>query len=94
MLFKHKYLSEKALLGLKNYTYKSGDYSIMDKVMTPFWNKAVEILPMWMAPNLVTLIGFSAIVAAACQYLPYDLSLTKGFEPWCYALSALSIFIY
>jgi ethanolaminephosphotransferase len=93
-MFRYKYLSEKALLGLKNYKYKSGEYSTMDKVMTPFWNKAVEVLPMWMAPNLVTLIGFIAIVLAACQYLPYDLSLTKSFEPWCYAFSALSIFIY
>ena len=25
--------------------------------MTPYWNKCVEFLPMWMAPNLVTLIG-------------------------------------
>ena len=66
----------------------------MDKVMTPFWNRCVEYLPMWMAPNMVTLIGFLAIVLSACQYLPFDLTLTKSFAPWCYAISSLSFFIY
>jgi ethanolaminephosphotransferase len=37
----------------------------MDKVMTPFWNHVVNYLPMWMAPNLVTLIGFIVIVLSA-----------------------------
>lgn len=66
----------------------------MDKVMTPFWNWIVNYLPMWMAPNLVTLIGFIVIILSAFQYLPFDLSLTKPFDPTCYMLSGLAIFIY
>lgn len=79
---------------MKNYKYQSGEYSIMDKVLTPFWNKAVEFLPMWMAPNLVTLIGFSVLVISTLSFLPYDLTLTQPFNPFLYIMSSISVFIY
>ena len=50
-------MSNEALANLKNYKYTAGEYSPMDVVLTPFWNKCVTYLPMWMAPNLVTLLG-------------------------------------
>ena len=56
-MFKTKYLSKEALQNLKAYKYKSGEYSILDKMLTPFWNWFVEFIPMWLAPNLVTLLG-------------------------------------
>jgi len=74
---KSKYLSESALLNLKNYKYVSGQYSPMDNALTPFWNKAVEYVPMWMAPNLVTLIGLCFAISSFMLYLPFDLSMTK-----------------
>ena len=93
-MLSRNYLSQEALTGLKNYKYQSGEYSFMDKVMTPCWNYAVTFLPMWMAPNLVTLIGFIVIILSAFQYLPFDLSLAKECNPICYALSGLAFFIY
>ena len=72
-----KYLTEKALINLKNYKYVSGEYSHMDYVMTPFWNKAVEFLPLWMAPNLVTLIGLFFTLSSLFMYLPFDMSMEK-----------------
>lgn len=30
------------------------------------WNAFVEYLPMWLAPNMVTLLGFLFIVANVC----------------------------
>ena len=59
------YLSETALINLKNYKYVSGEYSIMDKVLTPFWNKVTEVFPMWLAPNTITLIGTIGLVFSA-----------------------------
>ena len=56
-MFKTKYLSKQALANLKEYKYKSGEYSILDNMLTPFWNWFVTFIPMWLAPNLVTLLG-------------------------------------
>ena len=63
-MFKTKYLSDRALSELKNYKYKSGEYSFLDKVFTPYWNWCVEFLPLWLAPNLVTLIGFGCVIVS------------------------------
>lgn len=91
---KTKYLSESALVNLKNYKYVSGQYSPADYAMTPFWNKCVEFLPMWMAPNLVTLIGLIFNLTSFFLYLPFDLSMSKQLPPWFYLWSALSLFVY
>jgi ethanolaminephosphotransferase len=53
-----KYLNDQAIQGLKNYKYVAGEKSPAMKMMDPFWCRCVEFLPLWMAPNLVTLIGF------------------------------------
>lgn len=89
-----KYLSEKALQNLKKYKYKGGEYSAMDNFLNPFWLKVVELLPMWMAPNLVTLIGFSVLIMSTISYLIYDYTMAKEFDPFLYYMSALAIFIY
>jgi ethanolaminephosphotransferase len=93
-MYRTKYLSEKALIGLKNYKYVSGDYSFMDTKLTPFWNKCVEYLPLWMAPNMVTLIGSGVIVLNVFQYLIFDLTLRQEFAPACYVFSGLAFFFY
>ena len=66
----------------------------MDKLMTPYWEKCVTFLPMWMAPNLVTLIGFMGVVVNVLVFLPYDLSLTMAFHPFLYVVTGLVIFMY
>ena len=88
------YLGEKALINLKNYKYQSGEYSIMDRVLTPFWNKVTEVFPLWLAPNTITLIGTIGLVVSALQYLPYDMSMTQDFSSRCYFYSAFAVFFY
>jgi len=41
-----KFISEKGLIELKNYQYKSGGYSYLDNKMNPFWLYVVELLPL------------------------------------------------
>ena len=56
-LFSRKYLKEEGLWNLKNYKYVSGTSTPIDTAMAGYWNFCVNLLPMWMAPNLVTLLG-------------------------------------
>ena len=60
MFLKRKYLSEDALANLKKYKYHAGSYSALDMALQPWWEGCVKFLPLWMAPNLVTLIGLLA----------------------------------
>lgn len=93
-MYTKKYISEDSLTGLKNYKYQSGEYSIMDRVMTPFWEGCVKLLPLWLAPNMVTLIGFVFVIANVLMYVPYDWTLAEKFPPWYYALSGIVFFTY
>ena len=89
-----KYLNQDALTALKNYKYVSGQYSFMDHLLAPWWNYAVTLLPMWIAPNLVTLIGLGFMIVSLLQYVVYDFSMEMEFPPAFYLWSAFSIFIY
>ena len=66
----------------------------MDHVLTPFWNASVKLLPMWLAPNVVTLIGTIGLILQVFMYLPYDMALEKDFSPVCYYITAFSFFFY
>ena len=94
MCFKRKYLSQETLINLKNYKYQSGEYSLFDHWFTPFWNFCVTLLPMWLAPNLVTLLGLIFMTSSTMTYIFLDTTMSKDLNPWLYAYSALVMFIY
>ena len=82
------------MVNLQNYKYVSGEYSPLDHIMTPFWNRMVELLPLWMAPNLVTLIGLGFQISNLMYFLYLDVSMTSNLPPSLYIWSAVSLFIY
>jgi ethanolaminephosphotransferase len=44
------YVSKRGLGNLHTYKYAGVDNSLVAKhVMQPFWNRAVHLLPLWMA---------------------------------------------
>lgn len=44
--------------GLKGYKYAGSDHSLVLKYITnPIYNKIVTYIPLWVAPNLITLSG-------------------------------------
>ncbi|PSC75152.1 CDP-Ethanolamine:DAG ethanolamine phosphotransferase [Micractinium conductrix] len=89
------YLTKRALEGLRDYAYKPSGYTYLDELHQPIWNYITNNwLPLWLAPNLITLIGVSALVmayVAAAVQLP-DFA---GSAPlWVYAGSAFATFFY
>ena len=93
-MLKVKYLSEDKLENIKNHKYVSGQYTALDMAMQPFWNGIVELLPMWMAPNMITLIGTVFMSIGITQYWFYDLTNKEYFSPCFYYVSAACVFIY
>jgi ethanolaminephosphotransferase len=62
--------------------------------LTPYWNYVVTLLPLWLAPNLITLLGLVAILVnvATVQVLVPDL---VGPGPWwMYWSFVLGLWIY
>ncbi|CCH60548.1 hypothetical protein TBLA_0D00380 [Henningerozyma blattae CBS 6284] len=89
------FVPQSSLVNLKNYKYSSEDRSIVTKyILKPFWTKFALIFPTWMAPNLVTLLGFCFILINVATTLYYDPSLTQESPRWTYFSYALGLFLY
>ncbi|VDM99056.1 unnamed protein product [Thelazia callipaeda] len=75
-LFDYKYLSERQIKGFDKYKYCCVDSSpLSNYVSHPFWNWIVEFYPKWLAPNVITLIGFAFVMVAFLVVSFYDFHL-------------------
>ncbi|EGW30065.1 alcohol phosphatidyl transferase [Spathaspora passalidarum NRRL Y-27907] len=83
------------LPNLKLYKYSAIDESVISKyILKKWWNYFVEIIPMWVAPNMVTLGGLMFIVANLAAVFYYDPYLDTESPRWCYFFYAFGIFMY
>lgn len=88
-------VSDDALIHLKTYKYSAVDKSpVSNYILKPYWNAFVEILPLWVAPNMVTLIGFSFIVANVGLLLIFMPDLVGPGPSWLYFSFAFGLFAY
>lgn len=89
-------LSVSALDNVKNYKYHGVDTSYLYiYVLSPFAQWCVDtFVPMWMAPNLITLLGLmSTVVSATCTLL-FNPTLSASGPRWLAALTGTCIFFY
>ncbi|KAG5871214.1 hypothetical protein JTB14_010567 [Gonioctena quinquepunctata] len=64
-LFKQKVLSDTQLRKLGDHQYSCQSVSILDGYLQPYWSWLVLKVPIWLAPNLITIIGlFINIITA------------------------------
>ena len=80
---------------LRNYKYKSADYSITYRyVISPLCNHLVKLFPKWVAPNLITVSGFFLNVLYF-SVTSYYSKLKGGEIPlWACIFSAFCYLIY
>lgn len=103
MIFNYKYLDQEQLKRLETYKYASIDTSPLSKyVMHPFWNSAVEFVPMSVAPNLLTLAGFACTITNAMLLVIYDYNFYASSDshpqyspipPFIWLLCAINLFL-
>ncbi|CAM9693784.1 unnamed protein product [Chrysoparadoxa australica] len=87
-------LSLQELEGIKAYSYKAGGYTVMDNLLSPYWNYMVTWLPRWMAPNLVTFSGLCMVGVSTAILLYHSPHFDVAVPSWCYFLYAVTIFCY
>jgi len=97
----YSYLGPQILSGFDSYKYSSKDTSpLSNYVMHPFWNQVVKVCPRWVAPNLLTLVGFLCCIGHFGLLALYDYgfrSATLGQQEtvpgWAWAMVALLLFL-
>jgi len=82
MKLHYQYLGPDVLAGFDTYKYSCKDTSpLSNYVMHPFWNFCVKLCPMWVAPNLLTLVGFLCCVGHYGLLALMDYDYRAGTAP-------------
>ncbi|EGD96015.1 sn-1,2-diacylglycerol cholinephosphotransferase [Trichophyton tonsurans CBS 112818] len=88
-------LTDETLAPLKSYKYSSVDKSYISRyILKHYWNAFVELLPLWIAPNMVTLLGFGFIVGNVVLLEIYMPDLVGPAPSWVYYSFAIGIWMY
>lgn len=88
-------ISEDALQHFKTYKYSSVDKSpISYYVLRHYWNACVEFLPLWLAPNMVTLLGFFFVIGNVVLLEIMDADLKGPKYGWVNYSYAFGVWAY
>lgn len=87
------------LRALAAHKYVSGTYSPLDNALNAWWTAASTCFPLWMAPNLITLVGTlgmaSTILMSAVTAQPIGTGSLKEEVPgWVHIYIAGMLFAY
>ena len=89
-----KFITPEGLQQLDLYKYKSGKYTWLDNAFQPYWNYMVTLVPMWMAPNLLTFLGWLLFMSSSLLILYHDVTLKHDIPSWVFYYAALSLWLY
>lgn len=87
----HGVLTVDGMTQIATHKYKGGSYTHLDDFLSPnFWGPLTELLPMWLAPNVVTTLG-----GLGCL-ITFVLSAIYNESPpqWLFASNGLCMFWY
>ncbi|XP_053671489.1 cholinephosphotransferase 1 [Anopheles nili] len=92
--YKQKLLHPAQLKKLSDHKYSCSNISLMDPFLQPWWCWLVSKVPLWLAPNLITIVGLIINIITTLTLISY--SPTGREEPprWASALCGLGLFIY
>ncbi|CAO3632521.1 unnamed protein product [Cunninghamella blakesleeana] len=91
-------LSQEHLENLQYYKYAAVDKSYVSQyILKHYWNYSVKLFPLWMAPNLITLIGLLFMVLNVILVVIYvpDFNYETSEAPnWIYLSFAIGLWLY
>ena len=81
---------------VRSYKYTSPDDTLLESlILNRFWAFAVRaFVPEWIAPNLLTFVGFLHALAAYALLLAHSPALDGSAPPWVYVACAACLFVY
>ncbi|XP_065255327.1 ethanolaminephosphotransferase 1-like [Emys orbicularis] len=98
-MWQPQYVTAQQRAGFRRYQYSAVDTNPLSVyVMQPLWNRTVKIVPLWIAPNLLTFSGFLMILINYFLLSFYDWDYTaSGASPgivptWVWLFGACTTF--
>jgi len=65
-------LSDAQLKKLKTHKYSVTSSSFLDSFLQPWWNWLVLQVPIWLAPNLITIVGLAINILTSLILVYYS----------------------
>lgn len=65
-------LDDKQLKRLKEHKYSCISSSVLEPLLQPWWNWVVQCLPLWLAPNLITITGLILNIMTSLVLVYYN----------------------
>ncbi|XP_015786117.1 cholinephosphotransferase 1 [Tetranychus urticae] len=87
-------LTERQLHRLNEHKYRSAGNTLLDPVMQKFWNWFTKRLPLWLAPNLMTLVGLCVNALTTVVLILYSPDGKQPIPGWALIFFAIGLFIY
>lgn len=88
------FITKKGLRSLGEYKYHTGTYTKLDHFLNPYWEWLEHFIPLNIAPNMVTLVGFVLVCLSYLIMAFYDQTFSKVLPSWVYIISGLFQWAY
>lgn len=92
--YKERVLSVQQLKRLSEHKYSCTSSSLLDPWLQPWWNWLVSMTPLWLAPNLITIIGLIVNIVTTLILVTYSPDGKSAPPGWASLLCALGLFVY
>lgn len=76
------------------HKYNCTSNSILDKVLQVWWCWLVSKTPIYIAPNLLTIVGLFVNILTSLVLVWYSPDAKSEAPRWCYLSCAVGLFIY
>lgn len=93
-------LTNDGLVQIANHKYQAGSYTLLDSYLSPkLWQPLTDLLPLWLAPNVVTSIGgtycLMSFILSSWFLTNSTTSNTLEVIPrWLYFSNGICMFLY
>merc|ERR1719420_2480081 len=90
----YKVLTPEGLNNIACHKYVAGKYTPLDNLLNPWWYFLTDLLPRWVAPNVVTISGF--IPMMIMYFVQWYVCPTQTEPPpsWVLYCNATAVFFY
>ncbi|XP_061378696.1 choline/ethanolaminephosphotransferase 1 isoform X5 [Danaus plexippus] len=92
--YKERILNAAQLKRLSEHKYSCTSASILDAWLQPWWCWLVSKTPLWLAPNLITILGLIVNIVTTLILVWYSPDARQEPPQWAFALCALGVFVY
>ncbi|CAH4036162.1 cholinephosphotransferase 1 isoform X5 [Pieris brassicae] len=92
--YKERILNAAQLKRLSEHKYSCSSASLLDAWLQPWWCWLVSKTPLWLAPNLITILGLIINIVTTLILVWYSPDARQDPPRWAFALCALGVFVY